>query len=344
MSKKAIFFATLILFLVIQEVSSQTVYVQTSNSSIYRLNDDNSFSYLTTIDIGLTDIAISDTGDFYGVSSDGIHLLDITNGTYTTLSNTESISSASLTYGGSRNLYFIDTSASANSRALFKYNINTNVLEIVSDFDLNTPGDLSVYEGNIIFSNFFPSQNGNSGYSRIMAYNIMNGSLTEVSCLNDLLNVWGIANSFDSCGNNAITFSEGTNDFYSLDIESNTITDLNIDTSSLDGSIYGLASDNEYLASNCNTQLQSSNCNNLSIEELGLQGGAMVYPNPAKDIINIKSQVQIDQVEFYDLSGKIIKKINNPNGQIRISDLKTGIYMLKVYSGSSKETIKMLKK
>ena len=269
-SKIIYYILVIFLFLAARDINSQTLYVLTGSRSIYRLNQDNSFSLLTTLNIDLYDIAISETGDFYGISSSGIVYIDINNGTYTVMPNTWSIGGGtSLTYGAAGNLYTI------SSRSLYKYNINTNVSEIVSNFNLTTPGDLSIYKGNVIFSNFVSSQNGNPAYSRIMAYNISSGSIDEVFCLGNIHNTWGLANSFNTCEKNVVTIVENISvirdNFYNLNLDNGIITKLNIDISSLDGPIYGLASDNEYLAANCNTQLQSTDCNKIDTDNDGVE-------------------------------------------------------------------------
>ncbi|MBT5288938.1 MAG: family 16 glycosylhydrolase [Flavobacterium sp.] len=55
-----------------------------------------------------------------------------------------------------------------------------------------------------------------------------------------------------------------------------------------------------------------------------------VYPNPSSDVLNIRTNEPIDKVELYNTIGQLIvaKKTTN----INISSLKTGIYILKIYS------------
>ncbi|QXP58751.1 T9SS type A sorting domain-containing protein [Olleya sp. HaHaR_3_96] len=339
-----IIYLFIILFLAVKDINSQNLYVSTSGNSIYSLNQDNSFSYLTTADANINDIAISETGDFYGIltsslsSLKGIVHINIDNGETTVLANTEEVTGTSLTYGGDGDLYTI------YNRSLYKYNISSNLLELVSNFDLSTPGDLSVYKGNIIFPNFVSGQNGNPPYSRIMAYNINNSSINEVFCLDNIFDAYGISNSFNSCEENSVTVAHGFDDFYNIDLDTGIITNLNIDRSNLDSAIvYGLASDNEYLAANCNTQLQSSNCNMLSTADFLLESSISIFPNPAKDILNIKSQVQVFSIEFYDITGKLIKKINNPKNGIAINDFEAGMYLLKLYANNSEKIIKWIK-
>lgn len=61
-----------------------------------------------------------------------------------------------------------------------------------------------------------------------------------------------------------------------------------------------------------------------------------IYPNPAKDLINITSKKEILSVEILDLSGKKISETKNSN--INVSHLTKGIYLLniKFVNGKSK--------
>ena len=65
-----------------------------------------------------------------------------------------------------------------------------------------------------------------------------------------------------------------------------------------------------------------------------------VYPNPSSDVLNIRTNEPIDKVELYNTIGQLIvaKKTTN----INISSLKTGIYILKIYSGNRIVTKKVM--
>jgi len=58
----------------------------------------------------------------------------------------------------------------------------------------------------------------------------------------------------------------------------------------------------------------------------------IVYPNPANQSINIKSELDLEgnQIEIYDMSGRIVLKSILENNQIDVRSLSTGIYILKV--------------
>jgi hypothetical protein len=72
-----------------------------------------------------------------------------------------------------------------------------------------------------------------------------------------------------------------------------------------------------------------------------------VYPNPFKNTVSVNGgNQQIETVEIYSISGSLIKKQNiTGNGQeIELSELKSGIYFLKINTPENESTIlKILK-
>lgn len=71
----------------------------------------------------------------------------------------------------------------------------------------------------------------------------------------------------------------------------------------------------------------------------------LVYPNPAKDIVNINSTAVIDNITIMDMNGRVVKNITLgvKEGQINITDLSEGVYILNAVSGSKSQTIKIIK-
>lgn len=78
----------------------------------------------------------------------------------------------------------------------------------------------------------------------------------------------------------------------------------------------------------------------LSTEEFSAST-LTVYPNPAKTNITIKSsdQTQIDSVEIYNILGsRVLSTTNLINDSIDVSEIATGVYLLKVNAGINSVT------
>ena len=73
-----------------------------------------------------------------------------------------------------------------------------------------------------------------------------------------------------------------------------------------------------------------SNCDVLSIKE-NLITDIKIFPNPVENLISIKSKEKISKIEVFNLFGKIVHRNTNKN-RINISDLTSGIYILKIHS------------
>lgn len=89
-----------------------------------------------------------------------------------------------------------------------------------------------------------------------------------------------------------------------------------------DGRIYAYTSEGVYISKKPNTISESSSKINSS--------DFTIYPNPSSERINIDFKGNIDLVEIYDLSGKMV--LSSKSKEIDVSDLKPGTYFLKVLS------------
>ena len=83
---------------------------------------------------------------------------------------------------------------------------------------------------------------------------------------------------------------------------------------------------------------------NLSSPEFGTNTFTM-YPNPVKDILNVSYTNTITNVTVFNLLGQqvLTKSINANNGQLDMSNLATGSYLVKVMSNNQVKTIKVIK-
>lgn len=72
-----------------------------------------------------------------------------------------------------------------------------------------------------------------------------------------------------------------------------------------------------------------------------------VYPNPAKDVLNINYKEKITKVTIFDINGREVEVygLNTANNTISVGTLSSGIYLLKVETDTSKTSvIKFVKK
>ncbi len=69
-----------------------------------------------------------------------------------------------------------------------------------------------------------------------------------------------------------------------------------------------------------------------------------VYPNPVENLFVIENGDQITQIELFQMDGKQIKSIINNGNTVDISDLNSGIYMLKLIDKNNHATIKKIVK
>lgn len=69
-----------------------------------------------------------------------------------------------------------------------------------------------------------------------------------------------------------------------------------------------------------------------------------IYPNPTKNILNIKSFDRIKNIEIINIKGQVIKQINKAQQRISLNDLPSGTYLVKITNVHDKQKIKKLYK
>lgn len=86
--------------------------------------------------------------------------------------------------------------------------------------------------------------------------------------------------------------------------------------------------------------------NNLGTSEVtGNKNGIKVYPNPFTDILNISDISNVKSISISEISGKLIKTIDNPNSVLHLTDIQSGLYLVTLtMKDGSKQTIKTIKK
>ena len=95
----------------------------------------------------------------------------------------------------------------------------------------------------------------------------------------------------------------------------------------------------------------SEESTSIKNEYLGISNSSninfLIYPNPASDFINLKSDSGIDGYLIYDIKGSMILKSTNNNSNdlsISLKNIYSGIYFIEIKSGTYKETVKFIKK
>jgi len=69
------------------------------------------------------------------------------------------------------------------------------------------------------------------------------------------------------------------------------------------------------------------------------------YPNPFTDVLNISKIELVKTVSISDVSGRLVKTIENPSSVLHLADLKQGLYFVTLQmKDGSKQTIKAIKK
>lgn len=78
----------------------------------------------------------------------------------------------------------------------------------------------------------------------------------------------------------------------------------------------------------------------LAVNDLKKENNISIYPNPANDVINISADFTVNKIEVFDVSGRLVFKTvgiahsKTDNKTINISNIKSGIYFVKVYGKS----------
>jgi hypothetical protein len=87
----------------------------------------------------------------------------------------------------------------------------------------------------------------------------------------------------------------------------------------------------------------------LGVENNSLESSTFsVYPNPSKDFVYISNaeNASLKSVEISNLNGRVVKNVelnNVSEAEINISDLSTGIYLIKMVSDKGIITKKLVK-
>ncbi|PVW16426.1 T9SS type A sorting domain-containing protein [Marixanthomonas spongiae] len=75
------------------------------------------------------------------------------------------------------------------------------------------------------------------------------------------------------------------------------------------------------------------------------QSTVSFYPNPVNDVLHLNTTETIDSVAIYTITGQEVFNVdfNDNNTQVNVSSLSSGVYLVKVNSNNTVETLKVVK-
>ncbi|MBW8522347.1 T9SS type A sorting domain-containing protein [Chryseobacterium chendengshani] len=86
-----------------------------------------------------------------------------------------------------------------------------------------------------------------------------------------------------------------------------------------------------------------SNC--LSTSETDKKDAVKVHPNPFSDVVNINKPELVKTIRVSDVSGKLLRTINQPESAVKLNEFSAGMYILQLdMKDGSKQSIKIIKK
>lgn len=198
---------------------------------------------------------------------------------------------------------------------------------------------LNFYRGTVSLGDETPGQPNNSD-NQCFINNLRNGTFnySDLSDPNNCCPVILSSNIFDFKGikdNNDVRLQwtidnpteikyieiERSNNGYNFNTLTQTQTDYYIDNLIYPENYYRLKIVNED---------GSYSYSKIIMIEHYLNNNITIYPNPTKDILNIRTDKLISNIKLFDNLGKEILNIDNPTNQINLSDIPKGMYIIKI--------------
>lgn len=84
----------------------------------------------------------------------------------------------------------------------------------------------------------------------------------------------------------------------------------------------------------------------LGVNDVSLESGLSLYPNPTEDQVTVSAIRVFDAVTVYDLRGRLVvqESVNTLSTSLDMSSFEAGIYLVKITSGTSVVTKRLIKK
>lgn len=81
----------------------------------------------------------------------------------------------------------------------------------------------------------------------------------------------------------------------------------------------------------------------MAVQDVNQEVQFAVYPNPATDVVRVKTQEVIKSINVFNTQGKLVKTVASQN-EVNVNDLPKGVYMIKVETANNSFTKKIIKK
>ena len=221
----------------------------------------------------------------------------------------------------------------------------------------HTDGYCYVYQGALVFNAYSISSGGKAElYSPLLnfsnstepklsfdlcykRYNGNSNDKLQVMISTDCGSTWTTV--FNKAGSNLATGDNTTSNYVAAESDYQTQTIDLAQFASQDRVIVKFAFTSAY---GNNIWIDNVNIFNgpVGIEE-NEDNSLTIFPNPAKDVLNINSDKAINQIDVYDMNGKLVKSYTNVSNTINIKDLSTGAYMLNITTEDGQVSRKIVK-
>jgi Leucine-rich repeat (LRR) protein len=185
--------------------------------------------------------------------------------------------------------------------------------------------------------------------NKLTTLNVENSAVIQLYCANNQLT------SLDLTTTRTIEFFASNNNLTSLNIKNglNDRMDNGDFVVQNNPNLMCVQVDNATYSTNTWTRIDSQmsfneDCTALSITDEVLEVDFAIYPNPVSDILNFKVEnQQIKSVKIFNLMGKEVMSIsanNNSLENINISQLSTGMYLIKLQTETTVFSRKIIKR
>lgn len=142
-----------------------------------------------------------------------------------------------------------------------------------------------------------------------------------------VLQSWNVSNS-----------PSNTLNTYSYDLQGNVNPNAVFAVYASDGTVND-SEDYNFYVDNFTVELS------LSTNESEKEKVNAIYPNPFTDVLYISEIKNVKSVVIYDITGRRVKEIQNPNSAINVSEVKPGLYFVTLqYKDGSIQNLKAIKK